>query len=82
MWSFIITGMENTVGLFSTIRSNSIGQGEVKLTPLQMANLAAIVANEGFYYEPHLVKSIGNEGPQEKFKVKNTPWWNPNILEL
>src|SRR5690554_1757180 len=55
---------------FSTIRSNSIGQGEVKMTPLQMANLAAIVANDGFYYEPHLVKSIGKEGPQDKFKVK------------
>lgn len=55
---------------FSTIRSNSIGQGEVKLTPLQMANLAAIIANEGYYYEPHLVKSIGDEGPLEKFRVK------------
>lgn len=55
---------------FSTIRSNSIGQGEVKLTPLQMANLAAIVANEGYYYEPHLVKSIGKDGPQDKFKIK------------
>ena len=55
---------------FSTIRSNSIGQGEVKLTPLQMANLAAIVANEGFYYEPHLVKSIGDDGPEETFKNK------------
>lgn len=55
---------------FSTIRSNSIGQGEVKLTPLQMANIAAIVANGGFYYEPHLVKSIGDQGPLDKFKVK------------
>lgn len=55
---------------FSTIRSNSIGQGEVKMTPLQMANLAAIVANEGYFYEPHLVKSIGDDGPLEKFKVK------------
>ena len=55
---------------FSTIRSNSIGQGEVKMTPLQMANLAAIVANEGYFYEPHLVKSIGGDGPLEKFKVK------------
>lgn len=55
---------------FSTIRSNSIGQGEVKMTPLQMANLAAIIANEGYYYEPHLVKSIGDKGPLEKFRVK------------
>lgn len=55
---------------FSTIRSNSIGQGEVKVTPLQMANLAAIIANRGYYYEPHLVSSIGNDGPLPKFNVK------------
>jgi penicillin-binding protein 2 len=42
-----------------TIRSLSIGQGEVELTPLQMANYAATLANRGFYYEPHLVKQIG-----------------------
>jgi penicillin-binding protein 2 len=41
-----------------TIRSLSIGQGEVELTPLQMANYAATLANRGFYYEPHLVKKI------------------------
>lgn len=55
---------------FSTIRSNSIGQGEVKLTPLQMANLAAIMANKGFYYEPHFVKSIGDQGPLDRFTTK------------
>lgn len=42
----------------STIISNSIGQGEVLATPLQMANLAAIVANRGFYYCPHVVHEI------------------------
>ena len=42
-----------------TIRSLSIGQGEVELTPLQMANYAATLANRGFYLEPHLVKQIG-----------------------
>jgi len=41
-----------------TIRSLSIGQGEVELTPLQMANYAATLANRGFYYAPHLVKKI------------------------
>lgn len=56
---------------FSTIRSNSIGQGEVSLTPLQMANLAAIMANRGYYYPPHFVSSIGNKGPLEKYKKKN-----------
>lgn len=42
-----------------TIRSLSIGQGELLLTPLQMANNAAIIANRGFYYPPHLVKATG-----------------------
>jgi len=56
---------------FSTIRSISIGQGEVKLTPLQMANLAAIMANRGWYYSPHFVSSIGNHGPLEKFTKKH-----------
>ena len=39
--------------------SLSIGQGEMGITPLQMANIMAIVANRGFYYRPHLIKSIG-----------------------
>jgi penicillin-binding protein 2 len=42
----------------STIRSLDIGQGELLITPLQMANLAAIIANRGHYYRPHLVKRI------------------------
>lgn len=43
----------------STIRSLDIGQGELLLTPLQMANFAATVANRGYYYTPHVVKQIG-----------------------
>lgn len=45
----------------STIRSLDIGQGEILVTPLQMANLAAIFANRGYYYTPHVIKSIGNQ---------------------
>lgn len=56
---------------FSTIRSISIGQGEVQLTPLQLANMAAIMANRGWYYTPHFVKSIGDTGPLEQFRVKH-----------
>ena len=44
---------------FITIYSNSIGQGEVEVVPLQMANLACIVANRGYYYTPHLVRFYG-----------------------
>ena len=47
---------------FPTIVSLSIGQGEIGATPLQIANLAAIMANRGYYYIPHLVKD--SEGLQ------------------
>lgn len=46
---------------FSTIYSLSIGQGEVEITPLQMANLAAIIANGGYFIDPHLVKAIAGQ---------------------
>ena len=45
---------------FSTIYSLSIGQGEVSLVPLQMANLAAVMANRGYYVTPHLVRETGD----------------------
>lgn len=41
-----------------TIISNSIGQGEILTTPLQIANLAATIANKGYYITPHTVKDI------------------------
>lgn len=41
-----------------TIISMGIGQGEVLVTPIQMANMAAIIANRGFFYTPHLAKSF------------------------
>ncbi|MCC6817944.1 MAG: penicillin-binding protein 2 [Bacteroidia bacterium] len=44
----------------SNVVSISIGQGEIGLTPLQMANVAAIIANRGYYYTPHVVRSIGD----------------------
>ncbi len=56
---------------FSTIRSISIGQGEVKLTPIQMANIAAIIANKGWFYTPHFVKSIGRKGPLQEYSKKH-----------
>ena len=41
----------------TTIISNSIGQGEILTTPIQLANLAAIISNRGYYYKPHFLKS-------------------------
>lgn len=57
---------------FSTIYSNSIGQGEVEVVPLQMANLACIVANRGYYYTPHLVRYYGADSLRnEEFYKKH-----------
>ena len=38
--------------------SNAIGQGEVLLTPMQMVNFTAAIANRGWYYKPHIIKNI------------------------
>lgn len=54
-----------------TIISNSIGQGEVLMTPIQLANMMAAVANEGYYYTPHIIKKIKGEQIDPKFKVKH-----------
>ncbi|MEZ7992787.1 MAG: penicillin-binding protein 2 [Flavobacteriaceae bacterium] len=40
--------------------SNAIGQGEVILTPMQMVNFTAAIANKGWYYKPHILKKISN----------------------
>ena len=39
----------------------SIGQGELLITPIQLANVSAIIANRGFFYTPHIIKTIENE---------------------
>jgi len=46
----------------STIISNSIGQGEVAATPLQLANMTAAIANRGYFFTPHIIKKIGASG--------------------
>lgn len=56
---------------FSTIYSLSIGQGEMLVTPLQMANLAVIIANKGYYYTPHLVREVENGQTDERFNVRH-----------
>lgn len=57
----------------SAILSLGIGQGELELTTVQMANLAAIVANRGYFYKPHLVKAFSSQTRDipDKYKVKN-----------
>ena len=45
-----------------TVISLAIGQGEIGATPLQMANMVAVIANRGSFYIPHVVKKIGDDG--------------------
>ena len=57
---------------WSTINSISIGQGEILISPLQMANYSAAIANRGYYYIPHIIKQIGENGePKEKYLEKH-----------
>ncbi|MDR6785588.1 penicillin-binding protein 2 [Pedobacter africanus] len=55
---------------FGTVISLAIGQGEMDATPLQMANIMAIIANRGYYIKPHLVKAIGKNRVIKKEYVK------------
>lgn len=51
---------------------NGMGQGDVMVTPLQMANFVSAIANRGWYYTPHIVKAIdGKPNPDPRFKVKH-----------
>lgn len=54
-----------------TIVSNAIGQGEVLMTPIQLANMIAIVSNKGYYYTPHIIKTIKGQMIDKKFRTKH-----------
>ncbi|MFN2260988.1 MAG: penicillin-binding protein 2, partial [Psychroflexus sp.] len=55
----------------SATLSNAIGQGEVLTTPIQLANVTAAIANKGWYYKPHILKSINSEPINiEKYTTK------------
>ena len=69
-----------------TVRSLAIGQGELLITPLQLANLTAAIANRGFYYPPHLVKAVGTPNHliskyAEKQMVEINPKYFAPIIE-
>ncbi|HLG35210.1 MAG TPA: penicillin-binding protein 2 [Bacteroidia bacterium] len=56
----------------STVVSLSIGQGELGITPLQMANTMCIISNKGYFYIPHILKKIGDKTyTDKKFTEKN-----------
>ncbi|MBP5259251.1 MAG: penicillin-binding protein 2, partial [Paludibacteraceae bacterium] len=55
----------------STIISLSIGQGEILATPLQTANLAATIANGGWFYTPHILKSIEGDSIDARYRTRH-----------
>ena len=66
----------------STILSMSIGQGELECTPIQMANLTAIISNRGFYYIPHIIKEIENDTIPTKFSEKHHTSIDPQYFKI
>ena len=64
-----------------TVISIAIGQGEVGLTPLQIANLGATIANRGYYVTPHVVKGIQGEQIDTAFLVKHRTMVSPSNYE-
>lgn len=61
---------------------NGMGQGDVLLTPLQMANATAAIVNRGWYFTPHIVKAIdGRPNPDPRFKVKHKTLVDPKHFE-
>lgn len=58
----------------NTVVSLGIGQAELLLVPLQMANVVTIIANRGFYYVPHCIKGVGFDKKLDaRFKEKHYP---------
>ena len=64
-----------------TVISISIGQGEVLLTPLQIANLGATIANRGYYYVPHVVRKVEGEPLDTTFTRKHYTKANRSAYE-
>jgi len=53
-----------------SVISLAIGQGEMGVTPLQMANFCAVIANRGWFYPPHLIKGIDGGAIDTFYKTK------------
>ena len=64
-----------------TTISNSIGQGEILTTPIQLANFAATIANRGWYITPHFVKEIENDSINIDYRKKNKTLINSEHFE-
>lgn len=68
---------------FSTIYSNSNGQGEVESIPIQIANLAAVIANRGYYITPHFIRSVeGVDTLPAEYKQVHYTTVSPEYFDL
>jgi len=68
---------------FSTIYSNSNGQGEIESVPIQIANLAAIIANRGYYITPHFVKEFeSGESIPDTYTTPKYSTVSPKFFDL
>ena len=67
---------------YSTNLSLSIGQDALLTTPIQMANIAACIANRGYYYTPHTVKNIKNDKIDDRFSIPNYTMIDSSLFEI
>ena len=67
---------------YRTYNALAIGQGEMLLTPYQIANLACIIANRGYYYYPHMIKKIGDGPIDDKYTKRNYTKVNSDKFEF
>lgn len=69
----------------NTVISVAIGQGEILATPLQIANLAATIANRGWFITPHAVKAIQDTVMPAQYSERRRPTidlkWYPEVAE-
>ncbi len=66
----------------TTVLSLAIGQGELGITPLHMANLCATIANRGHYVTPHLIKDSPGYGIESKYKEKHYTLIDTSLFPL
>jgi penicillin-binding protein 2 len=66
----------------STVVSLSIGQGELGITPLQMANTMCIISNHGYYYIPHIVKKITGDTIPVRYSEKQYTDIDPKYYDV
>ncbi|MEO8934332.1 MAG: penicillin-binding transpeptidase domain-containing protein, partial [Xanthomarina sp.] len=65
----------------TTIISNSIGQGEVLVTPIQLANVTAAIANRGHFYTPHIIKDIKGQEIDKNYTTKKHTTIDPKHFD-